>query len=85
LRLRGRKSNRDAIGASVRISYCGATQFDTVRNGGSYLSRNDPRLHFGLGTCGKVDRVTVKWPHGETQIVTGIAVNRYHTIEETDH
>ena len=51
LHLRGTRSNRDAIGASVQIASCGKTQFDTVRNGGSYLSRNDPRLHFGLGSC----------------------------------
>ena len=64
LKLRGTKSNRDAIGASVEVSACGIKQFDTVRNGGSYLSRNDPRLHFGLGACGKIDRVTVHWPRG---------------------
>jgi hypothetical protein len=83
LKLRGTRSNRDAIGASVQISYCGTTQFDTVRNGGSYLSRNDPRLHFGLGECNKVDRVTVKWPRGGTQLVTDVGVDAYHAIEET--
>lgn len=83
LQLRGRKSNRDAIGASVQISACGVTQFDTVRNGGSYLSRNDPRLHFGLGTCGKIERVTVKWPRGGTQILTNVPVNGYYVIEES--
>ena len=82
LQLRGTKSNRDAIGSGVEIGFCGKTQFDTVRNGGSYLSRNDPRLHFGLGSCTKVDRITVKWPRGGKQTVTGLAVNQYHTIEE---
>ncbi len=48
------------------------TQFDTVRNGGSYLSRNDPRLHFGLGTCNKIDRVTIKWPRSGTQVVSDV-------------
>lgn len=82
VQLRGTRSNRDAIGARVQISSCGNTQFETVRNGGSYLSRNDPRLHFGLGTCAKVDRVTVTWPRGTVQIVSDLAVNRYTTIEE---
>jgi len=82
LQLRGTRSNRDAIGASVQIGSCGTTQFDTVRNGGSYLSRDDPRLHFGLGGCTKVDRVTVKWPAGTAQVVNEIPVNRYTTIEE---
>jgi enediyne biosynthesis protein E4 len=82
LHLRGTRSNRDAIGASVQVAYCGKIQFDTVRNGGSYLSRNDPRLHFGMGTCSKVDRVTIKWPRGTVQVVNELPVNRYTTIEE---
>jgi hypothetical protein len=82
LQLRGTRSNRDAIGASVQVGYCGKTQFDTVRNGGSYLSRNDPRLQFGLGACTKVERVTVKWPGGAVQVVNDVPANRYTTIEE---
>jgi len=82
LYLRGTHSNRDAIGSRVEIAYCGKTQFDTVRNGGSYLSHNDPRLHFGLGTCSTVDRVTIKWPRGTVQVMNGLPVNRYTTIEE---
>ncbi len=82
LRLRGTKSNGDALGASVRIAFCGSTAFDTVRNGGSYLSRNDPRLHFGLGSCAKVDKLTVKWPRGAVQEVRDLPAGRYTTIEE---
>jgi hypothetical protein len=82
LQLRGTHSNRDAIGASVRITACGKTQFDTVRNGGSYLSRNDPRLHFGLGACEKIDRVTIKWPRGASQQLDTMPLNRYNTIQE---
>ena len=82
LELHGTRSNRDAIGASVHIGFCGKTQFDTVRNGGSYLSRNDPRLHFGLGTCAKVDRVTIKWPKGTVQVLTDLPPNRYTIISE---
>jgi enediyne biosynthesis protein E4 len=82
LSLHGTRSNRDAIGSSVQIGFCGKRQFDTVRNGGSYLSRNDPRLHFGLGTCEKVDRVTIKWPSGMVQVLNEPPVNRYTTITE---
>ena len=82
LQLSGTRSNRDAIGASVEIVACGNTQFATIRNGGSYLSHNDPRLHFGLGNCSKVDRVTIKWPAGTAQTLSGIPVNRYTTVEE---
>jgi hypothetical protein len=81
-RLRGRRSNRDAIGAQVQIEHCGQSQFDTVRNGGSYLSRNDPRLHFGLGKCGRVDRVNIRWPDGRRQMIEHPAIDRYVAIEE---
>ena len=82
LRLRGTRSNRDAIGASVLVEACGTRQYDTVRNGGSYISANDPRLHFGLGTCAKVDSVTIKWPRGGTQVEKNLPLNMYATIEE---
>ncbi len=82
LRLRGTKCNRDAIGAVVTVEACGQKQTDAVRNGGSYLSRNDPRLHFGLGTCTKIDRVSVAWPDGTKQEVGGVAVNQYLKVEE---
>lgn len=83
LSLRGVKSNRDAIGAEVRVKACGKEQTASVRSGGSYLSKNDSRLHFGLGTCSAVDEVTVKWPNSNpVQVVTNLPVNRYTTIEE---
>lgn len=81
-RLRGTQSNRDAIGAKVRVESCGRPQTDTIRNGGSYLSKNDPRIHFGLGTCAKVDRATITWPKGKVQVLEGLKVNEYITIEE---
>ncbi|MBV9265456.1 MAG: CRTAC1 family protein [Acidobacteriaceae bacterium] len=82
LTLRGTRSNRDAIGATVRVEACGKTQLDSIQNGGSYISRNDPRLHFGFGSCGKVDRVTVTWPRGGVQVLTDVPMNRYSTITE---
>ncbi len=82
LRLKGTRSNRDAIGASVDIEYCGKTQFDTVRNGGSYVSHDDSRLHFGLGTCGEVNRISIRWPRGTIQELKGLPVNRYNIVQE---
>jgi hypothetical protein len=82
LHLRGTLSNRDAVGATVTIEACGQSESDEIRSGGSYISRNDPRLHFGLGACRKVDRLTIRWPHGETQILQDPPTNRYSTIEE---
>jgi enediyne biosynthesis protein E4 len=80
--LRGRQSNRDALGARVGIQSCGKTQLATLHNGGSYLSRDDPRLHFGLGNCGQVDELTIVWPKGKVQKEKNLAGNRYLTIEE---
>ena len=82
LRLRGTFSNRDAIGARVMVEACGKRQFDTVRSGGSYISANDPRLHFGLGDCTKLDRVTVQWPRAATQVEEHLPLNAYSVIEE---
>ena len=82
LTLRGTRSNRDAIGATVTVEACGTKQVDAVRNGGSFLSRNDPRLHFGLGACTKVDRVGVRWSDGGKQDVSDVPVNKYSTIVE---
>jgi hypothetical protein len=82
LRLHGTYSNRDAIGATVVIDACGKKQYDSVRNGGSYISEKDPRLHFGLGSCAQIDTVTVKWPRGGTQVEKAIPVNKYSVIEE---
>jgi hypothetical protein len=82
LQLRGTRSNRDAIGASVQVGYCGTSQFDTVRNGGSYLSRDDPRLHFGLGACSRVDNVAIQWPSGAKQVLKNLPLNRVSIIEE---
>ena len=82
LHLRGTKTNRDAIGAFVRVEACGKAQVDSVRNGGSYLSHDDPRLHFGIGNCESVEKVVVGWPGGKEQVVMKPAVNRYSTIRE---
>ena len=82
LTLQGRKSNRDAVGARVRVEACGASQYGNVGSGGSYLSRNDPRLHFGLGGCTAVSRIEIRWPGGARQELERVSVNRYSRIEE---
>ncbi len=84
IQLQGKKGNREAIGATVSVEACGQTQWSAVRNGGSYLSRNDPRLHFGLGPCRKVDRLAIRWPDGVKQVLNEVAVDRYLTIRELD-
>jgi hypothetical protein len=78
----GIKSNRAAIGARVTIHAGGMTQFDEVRGGGSYLSQNDLRLHFGLGSAAKIDSVEVRWPTGKTEIYKEVAGDKIYTMTE---
>jgi len=82
LRLEGTISNRSAIGARVLLTAGGHTQMDEVRSGGSYLSQNDLRLHFGLGSAARIDRVAIDWPAGAHQVEEDVGINRIVTIRE---
>jgi hypothetical protein len=55
-----------------------------VRSGGSYLSQNDLRLHFGLGMATRIDRLEIDWPSGAHQVLEGMEANKIVTIRETD-
>ena len=81
-RLEGTISNRDAIGARVEIDVNGRTQVAEVQSGGSYLSHNDIRVHFGLGDATRVDRIRIRWPNGDTEELGGVEANRFLTVKE---
>jgi hypothetical protein len=81
LKLTGTKSNRMAIGARVKLVAGDTTQYASVRAGGSYLSSNDPRVHFGLGAATTV-RAEILWPSGVTQVVERIKENQHIVISE---
>lgn len=85
LRLSGTRSNRSGIGTRVRLSAGGRLQYDEVRSGGSYLSQNDFRLHFGLGTVVEVDSIEIDWPSGIHQVLRHARADRIVSIEESDH
>ncbi len=78
----GVKSNRDGIGASVKIVSGDLTQIDEVRSGGSYLSQSDLRLHFGLEKQSRIDLIEVHWPSGKIDKIAGAGVNKIITIKE---
>ena len=78
----GTASNRDGIGARVIISAGGQTQHAEVQSGGSYLSHNDLRLHFGVGEAERVDRLEVRWPSGVVQVLSDIAADQVLTVVE---
>ena len=81
-KLVGTKSNRAAIGARVTIHSAGVKQFSEVRGGGSYLSQNDLRLHFGLGTARKMESVEIRWPNGKVETLENVAADAIYTIVE---
>jgi hypothetical protein len=84
VKLVGTKANHDAIGARVTLSAGGHTQMREVRSGGSYISQNEFRLHFGLGQAKKVDWLRVEWPIQlpDTQKFENIPANQILTIQE---
>ena len=78
----GAKSNRDGIGARVKVLSGDLVQVDEVRSGGSYISQNDLRLHFGVEKRTKVDSIQVRWPSGAVDTLTNIPANQRVTIKE---
>ena len=82
LKLIGTRSNRDAIGARVKVTAGNLTQIREVRSGSSYLSQNDMRLHFGLGKGRQVDQIEIRWPSGLQEHLEGIEPNQILTLVE---
>jgi len=82
VKLVGTKSNRDGIGAVVRVSAGNDKQWLTVKSGSSYLSQSELILTFGLGSRAKADTVEVQWPSGEVDKLSNIAGGQTVTIEE---
>ncbi|MGB6687624.1 MAG: CRTAC1 family protein [Terracidiphilus sp.] len=78
----GPKSPRDAVGATVYLAANGIRQRRDVLSGGSYVSSNDPRLHFGLGDATDAGTAEIHWPSGKMETVKLPAVDRIYTIEE---
>ena len=81
LRLTGTKSNRDAIGATVRVFTPDGTQSRMVKSGSSYLSQSELTLTFGLGRRDLVDRLVIEWPSGQVQEFKKLKPGAYACIE----
>ena len=80
----GRVSNRDGIGARVKVISGDLVQIEEVRSGSSYLSQNDLRVYFGLGRRERVDRVEIRWPSGIVQTLEEMAIDSIHRVEEPE-
>jgi enediyne biosynthesis protein E4 len=83
IRLVGAKSNRDAIGAVVRISYGGLSQSRMVKGGSSYLSQSELPVTFGVGHRDKIERLVVEWPSGRTEDFKNLASGKAYECLET--
>ena len=82
VKLIGRKSNRDGIGAHLEVLAAGRKQIAERIAGSGYLSQDDGRIHFGLGTAAKADKLTVHWPSGRDQVVENPPLDHLLTVEE---
>jgi enediyne biosynthesis protein E4 len=82
VKLVGTKSNRDGIGAVVRITAGGATQDQMLRSGGSYESASELVLTFGLGAAAQADEIEVRWPSGLTERLKNVAADQMVTLKE---
>jgi hypothetical protein len=82
-RLVGTKSNRDAIGATVRVESGGVSQIRMVKSGSSYLSQSELPLTFGLGKRDLADRVVIQWPSGRTEEFQGLKAGRAYQCTES--
>ncbi len=82
IRTIGTRSNRSGIGARVKCVTGSHQQIDEVRSGGSYASQSDLRLHFGLGQAGMVDRIEIRWPSGQVDVMENVTTDRLIYVQE---
>lgn len=82
LNLIGTSSNRDGVGARIKLTAGGKVYVAQKKSTTGYLSQNDPRIHFGLAKNEKIDRIEIKWPSGITQVLENIKVNQILPVKE---
>jgi hypothetical protein len=82
--LEGVKCNRLALNARVRATAGNLVQLGDVISGGSYLSQNDLRIHFGLGDHQRVEKAEILWPDGKVETLTNLAADRFYNVREGD-
>ena len=85
VRLVGRESNRDGVGARIEVECGGARQVREVRAGEAFISQGSLVQHFGLADATAVDALTVRWPSGHVDRYESLPVNRRITLTEASH
>jgi enediyne biosynthesis protein E4 len=81
-KLIGKKSNRDALGARVRVVTGATSQIREITGAGSYLSQSDLRAHFGLGKAGRAETVEITWPSGQRQAFHDVPGDKFYLVQE---
>jgi enediyne biosynthesis protein E4 len=82
VQLIGTKSNRDGIGASLKLTATGFVQVEQAKGGMSYMSASDPRIHFGLGKRMKIESLEITWPSGQVDRLTNVPVDQIIAFKE---
>jgi hypothetical protein len=82
IQLIGTKSNRDGIGASLKLTSEGFVHVEQAKGGSSYMSASDPRIHFGLGKRTKIDSLEITWPSGHMDRLTNVSIDQIITVKE---
>jgi hypothetical protein len=82
IRTIGSKSNRDGIGARLKLTVGGKVLIQEVRAGSSYLSQSDLRVHFGMDKAPRADRLEIRWPSGAVDVLQDIEANQILTVTE---
>lgn len=82
VQLIGTKSNRDGIGASLKLTSAGMVQVEQAKGGMSYMSASDPRIHFGLGKRTKIESLEITWPSGKVERFTNVPIDQIIAVKE---
>jgi hypothetical protein len=78
----GTKSNRDGIGAVLKLTAQGMVRVDQAKGGTSYMSASDPRIHFGLGKRSKIDSLVISWPSGQVDKLSNVPIDKIIAVKE---
>jgi enediyne biosynthesis protein E4 len=82
VQLMGTKSNRDGIGASLKLMSEGFVQVEQAKGGMSYMSASDPRIHFGLGKRTKIESLEITWPSGQKDVLRNVTADQIIAVKE---
>ena len=78
----GTRSNRDGVGASLKLTAEGFVEVEQAKGGMSYMSASDPRIHFGLGKRTKIDSLEITWPSGQVDRLTNVPTDKIIAVKE---